>query len=261
MSDLRCNFPTCKTMLVVDELCESRGAFDFRLYYSELIPGGHLPLGPRFDAWESMQKIHQSHPEMEDLPASKRKYAFNAIFSQGTNKGRKHLSKMIRKAEEESSSQLLQLPTYTSMASGWTRNVNSPKNDHLDTDHYIQAALDSIFTLSPAGHNPECYRMYEAAEAGSIPVFIRDDLYITEDQPHPCRNALSHWHDAPILVLESWDDLYPTMEKVLEDPAALDEMQTKFRVWYHEYMSKVVVEFENYMLEESQSSSQGSVAM
>ena len=38
--------------------------------------------------------------------------------------------------------------------------------------------LDSTFTLCPAGHNPECYRMYEAAEAGSIPIVPLDETCV-----------------------------------------------------------------------------------
>jgi len=34
----------------------------------------------------------------------------------------------------------------------------------LSSDEYVDVLSKSIFTLNPAGHNPECYRMYEAIE-------------------------------------------------------------------------------------------------
>jgi hypothetical protein len=46
----------------------------------------------------------------------------------------------------------------------------------MNTDDYMQVVLDSVFTLSPAGHNPECFRLYEAMEAGSIPILTNDDM-------------------------------------------------------------------------------------
>ncbi len=36
----------------------------------------------------------------------------------------------------------------------------------LEPDRYQKALLDSRFTLSPAGHNAECFRTWEALEAG-----------------------------------------------------------------------------------------------
>ena len=34
--------------------------------------------------------------------------------------------------------------------------------------------LNSIFAPCPSGHNPECFRLFEAMEAGCIPVAVMD---------------------------------------------------------------------------------------
>ncbi|KAL7534906.1 hypothetical protein ACHAXR_006151 [Thalassiosira sp. AJA248-18] len=237
---LKCNYPTCKTMITMDEQCEYP-MYDVRRYFSADIPNtGYLPLGPRYDAWTSFQMI-QSSPGFYFKQASKRKYAFNAVFSQSTNEGRKRLAQLVEEQQNKTA-----LPIFTNMAKEWTSKVNHRRTEQLHTDSYMNALLDSVFTLSPAGGNPECYRMFEAVEAGSIPILVKSDLY---NEVHQCKGVLHHWYDAPILVLESWDDLYTTVESVMGDLDALDEMQRKLRTWYDEYMRKVIWEFEDFMLD------------
>lgn len=240
---LKCNYPQCKTMRTGDEKCEV-GSHDVREYYSASLSNkAYLPLGPRLDSWTSFQKI-QSSPHFFMKPPSKRQFVFNAIFSQSTDVGRQELAKIIEEQHGKSD-----LSFFTIMAKRWKPAVNDPRTEQLNTDSYMEVLSDSFFTLAPAGHNPECYRMFEAVEAGSIPVFVKNDLYVTETHHHPCKEALHHWYDAPILVLESWDDLFPTMERLMGNMDALDEMQVNLRMWYDEYMHKVVVEFEDFMLE------------
>ena len=130
----------------------------------------------------------------------------------------------------------------------YTWKPNDTNSEQLDTDHYVQVLYDSTFTLTPAGHNPECYRIYEALEAGSIPIFIRDDLYITSEEQHACVGALVHLYDAPLVVLESWKDLSSTVEDLLKDPVELNAMQDRLTLWYETYMKKVVADFEDLMI-------------
>eukprot|EP00580_Thalassiosira_gravida_P006092 CAMPEP_0201631234 /NCGR_PEP_ID=MMETSP0493-20130528/5281_1 /ASSEMBLY_ACC=CAM_ASM_000838 /TAXON_ID=420259 /ORGANISM="Thalassiosira gravida, Strain GMp14c1" /LENGTH=458 /DNA_ID=CAMNT_0048102533 /DNA_START=19 /DNA_END=1395 /DNA_ORIENTATION=- len=257
---LKCNYPQCKTMVTNDEMCARVGdAFDARLYYtSESKPeSGYLPLGPRLDAWKSLKEMaHLKSPQFFIMPSSKRKFAFNAVFSQRTNLARQELASAI-----ESNGPTSKLPVYASMTE---QELEDEKRYALNTDDYVEVLLDSIFTLSPAGHNPECYRIFEAVESGSIPVFSRGDLYGARhpnpqnrkalgDVAHPCKDALVDWYEAPVVVLDSWDELYPTMERLLEDPEALDEMQDRLRVWYDDYMRGVVSKFEDFMLDSTKS--------
>ena len=238
---LRCSYPSCKTMITNDEMCDI-SYHDIRAYYYANYPNkGYLPLGPRLDAWSAFQLMRRS-PEFFIKPPSTRQYAFNAIFSKSTNTGREHLASIL---EVESQMGNSTLPIYTAIA----EHFNRIHRGQLNPQSYMEVLLDSVFTLTPAGHNPECYRMYEAIEAGSIPVFVTGDLYITEqNMAHPCRKALQHWYDAPILVLDSWDMLFPTVERLLDDLAALDEIQTKLSIWYDGFLRRVVREFEDFML-------------
>ena len=105
-----------------------------------------------------------------------------------------------------------------------------------------------------------CFRKYEAVEAGSSPILARDDLYGSHhptlthpDLPHSCAGAMVHWFGAPIVVLNSWDNLYPTVERLLADPMGLDDLQHKLRHWYDEYMRGAVAKFEDVLLDPSSS--------
>ena len=41
-----------------------------------------------------------------------------------------------------------------------------PQGGKLGATEYQNVVVDSKFTISPGGHNPETFRMYEALEAG-----------------------------------------------------------------------------------------------
>lgn len=238
---LSCRYPGCKTMVTNDETCSLAEWYDVREYYTATHPGkGYLPLGPRADSWASFQKL-QGNPKFRIKQASKRKYAFNAIFSRSTNGARSKLAGIIDQNRDESS-----LKIYTVMAEKWASDVNNPLTAQLDTNSYIRVALDSIFTLSPAGHNPECFRLFEAVEAGSIPVITESDLY---HSPALCKEALRHWHDAPIVVLESWDSIFAEIEALMADEEKLNEMQVNLRMWYDDYLREIVGGFEDFMIE------------
>ena len=255
---VRCAYPYCKTMLANDEMCEMANVpFDVRQYYTTHGPQrGYLPLGPRWDSWLSFQKLQEEAGRDQFVipPSSERKFAFNAVFSRSTNIERQKLASKI-----EVEGPTLKFPIFSSMAKEWSLHVSSNSTEQLHTDEYMRVVLDSVFTLSPAGHNPECFRIYEAVEAGSIPILTREDMrahrhpneknsMALRHVPHPCANALLHWYGAPIVVLDSWNDLYPTVERLLEDPAGLDDLQRRLCHWYDEYMRMIVAKFEDTFL-------------
>ena len=137
---------------------------------------------------------------------------------------------------------------FSRISKRYTWKPNDTKSEQLDTDQYVQVLYDSTFTLTPAGHNPECYRIYEAIEAGSIPILVHDDLYITDEKQHVCVGALVHLYDAPLVVLESWKELSSTVEGLLKDTVELNAMQDRLTLWYETYMKKVVADFEDLMI-------------
>lgn len=239
---LKCNYPQCLTVVTNDEYCKYQ-SYDIRQYYSSNIDmsnKGYIPLGPRYDAYTSFQKI-QSSPNYVVIPASKRRFVFNAIFTKRTNKKRGSLVQLLSQQHDIISG----YETYIQISEKWNKDVNSPRTPQLDTDSYMKILGDSIFTLSPAGHNPECFRLYEAVEAGSIPVLMKWDMNLRE----PCKGSLVHWKDAPVLILNSWNELYSTVNKLLEEPKKLNEMQIKLRLWYDDYWQRTVRDLEDFIVD------------
>ena len=80
----------------------------------------------------------------------------------------------------------------------------------------------------------------------ALPTF-KEDLYSPINGE--CVEPLHGWYDAPILVIESWDDLFPSVERLLGDLLSLDKMQIDLRTWYDEYMRKIVRDFEDLLMQ------------
>lgn len=252
---LKCAYPQCMTVILNDEFCNRiQEPYDIRQYYTTNAnkARGYLPLGPRKDSWDSFQLIKQKAGRGDQftiLPSSQRKFAFNAIFSQNTHPTRQKLANMIIETIEESA---WPHPIFSVMAKQWSPDTKSNSTEQLNSDDYMQVVLDSAFTLSPAGHNPECFRLYEAIEAGSIPILTKDDMRGVWDhigaKEHPCKDAMEHWYTAPLVILDTWDDLFPTVERLLSDPVELDKLQNNLLRWYDDYMHLTMTKFEDLIL-------------
>lgn len=98
-------------------------------------------------------------------------------------------------------------------------------SDSLDTEQYAEMLKESIFALCPPGQDSnDTFRLYEALEAGCIPVTLRRsdqfDIYP------------SYWHavfrgenDMPFIVAEDWNAALNTINNI--DNEKLVEMQIK----------------------------------
>ena len=92
--------------------------------------------------------------------------------------------------------------------------------------HYKMKLLNSIFTLAPAGENPETHRLYEALETGSIPVMKR----ISNDSFDFITHGLGPI--VPFPILNSWVDFLPMLEHYREHPVELDHLQQAIVNWW-----------------------------
>jgi len=237
--DMIRQYPTCKTMLTNDENCDDDNRYDARGYYSsKMIDATYLPLGPRKDSWDAYQMLMNQNGSAI-AASSQRKYAFNAIFTKSTHAGRSILADVLQMDDNS-------LSSFVQITDTWQPDPNNNSNDLLDSKSYMKVLLESTFTLAPAGHNPECFRLYEAVEAGSIPVISLDKDY----RQHKCKDSLSHWLYSPVVIVESWNEVIPTMQKLLEEPEALDKRQEDLRVWYEQFMRSAVHDFESFLLSE-----------
>jgi GR25 family glycosyltransferase involved in LPS biosynthesis len=86
--------------------------------------------------------------------------------------------------------------------------------DNLSKDEYLKKMLSSIFVPCPDGVNAETFRVYEALDAGCIPIVLhseRNDMWF--------RWISSH---VPILDINSWDNALRNMYQLLSKPATLE---------------------------------------
>jgi hypothetical protein len=97
----------------------------------------------------------------------------------------------------------------------------------LDAASYRDLLCESIFVPCPMGNvNLESFRLYEALDAGAIPIVERRpwlDYYTRLLGPHPLL-VVNHWHEAP-----------ERMKSLMDDVAALDRRQREISEWWHRF--------------------------
>lgn len=194
----------------------------------------YVPLGPRMDT----RKVWPTGGSHLVLPSSQRPRLFHAVFSEDTSPSRRILSRVLEEHFNNNGSTTQQNPII-SIARNWT------STPHVDPVDYVQGLHESVFTLAPQGHNPECFRLYEAVEAGSIPIVALDTAY----QNHPCRDALQPWASAPVVWLNSWEELPQRLLELGRPTTTLDAQQAALRTWYDTFMRTSVAAFEDRWLQ------------
>jgi len=90
--------------------------------------------------------------------------------------------------------------------------------------------LQSIFALQPPGNAFECFRWYEAAAAGSIPIFARTEM---NSRFPPCESdVFLGAFDYPFVVVDDIADMEPFMIEHARNQAWLQERQRDVRLWF-----------------------------
>ena len=137
--------------------------------------------------------------------------------------------------------EVLSKPNFVHVIRKWSPVARKEKG-YIVPGVYRQVLLNSSFTLCPQGHNPETFRIFEAIEAGSIPIVVLDEFY----QRHECSHSFKPFIDsgAPLVYLNSWTDLFRFLAEVQNEPEKLVEMQANIMAWYSLYLHKVADTFE-----------------
>uniref|UniRef100_A0A7S1XBJ5 RXYLT1 C-terminal domain-containing protein n=1 Tax=Compsopogon caeruleus TaxID=31354 RepID=A0A7S1XBJ5_9RHOD len=254
--------PSCRLFVVGDEFCaedaekvaEWATFWQFpsssRLRNPAFRKIDNLPLTVRFDIWEAFQEFRGGSREAAEnflpTPSSKRSLLFNAIFTVEMSGSRQECVEVLNGLN---SSLLSQTSSFVHISNAWA------KEDRLDSPGFVNAANytnilhNSVFTLSPVGHHPECFRMYEAMDAGSIPIIALDETYQKKD----CKDGLYPMiqEGAPFPFLRTWDELPSFLEKwVKARPSEIDELQKRITDWYEKYMRARTLEFETRLIAE-----------
>jgi len=192
----------------------------------------YIPLGPR----EEFEKVDQS---LVKEPKA-RKYLWNFMGSM-TSYSRRVLKRVL--LEDLVKPGMPELyPGFVHITDKWHVKVNA-QNGYVTPERYRQILLDSVFTLCPTGHNPEAYRIYEALEAGSIPILSLDRWY----NRHVCAEAFKPYRDAnaPFIYLNGgWGGLEAFFQKRGSNATWVAERQRAVRDWYRWWMHQTALRFE-----------------
>jgi len=224
-----------------DEYCAIKSKIvHFRQYYGGSAIGVNsekntplwFPLGPR----REFKRVDQAR---DIIPAVARKYLINFVGSP-TSVSRRYLATLFGMAHWKP----IVEASFVHITNGWKQKVSEAAG-YITPDEYRQVLLNSVFTLSPIGHNPEAYRIYEACEAGSIPILtLGEPNYLK----HKCSDAYTPFikAKAPFVFLNTWDELPKFLEKA--NSTFIKERQNQIRSWYEKFMTNNIEIFESTMM-------------
>ena len=222
-----------------DEFCRAKGTFNrahFRNYWGPLVTNSsmrtpiYIPLGPR----EEFERVLPREVRL----VKERRYLFNFLGSL-TSMARRSLVRILRSPKLKASGK-----NFVHVVSKWSKKLTK-MNGYVPPPQYKQVLLNSIFTLAPQGHSPEAFRIFEACEAGSIPIVVIDHHY----RKHECKGSYMPLirQGAPFVFLNSWQELPLFMEYISKDHKRLQQMQADVMAWYAEFMRKVATQFESIL--------------
>lgn len=177
-----------------------------------------FPLGPALlRGWKTPGEV---------LPTSKRKLLAAYRGSATTHLGLiEHMKKSVQLLGASERSRVV-----LEERQSWSR-----KDTGEDHARYLNLMANSRFAVSPAGHNPNTYRIAEAVESGSTPVIVLPwekcyrnwaGLY---GHVFPQATRYNWIPKAPFLVLQDWSQLGKELQVRLQD--SKDET-IALRHWY-----------------------------
>jgi hypothetical protein len=120
----------------------------------------------------------------------------------------------------------------TSIASEFAWNAlfygTDSSSQMLDTDAYSEVMMNTKLCLVPRGTSLETFRYFEALRYGCIPV--------VETLP-----SRPYYDDAPVLEIESWDDLPEVVDTAFASPDVLQRMHEAALRWWDTRCSERVI--------------------
>jgi hypothetical protein len=132
----------------------------------------------------------------------------------------------------------------TDRLAGWTIYNATPDGPRrLPRETCAEILSQSTFAPAPMGNaHTECFRTYEALEAGAIPILEKRltlDYYRTLLGEHPIPTVRS-WREARRLVME-----------LIQQPARLDELQAECMTWWQNFKQSYSREVCEFLMERS----------
>lgn len=224
-----------------DELCTLKGYGNDpsifalgRQYYSKKYKDLlWIPLGPRFEIPYISDIERQSDP-------LKRKYTVGFIGSKSTSE-RKVIADMFNTKKKSAKYKTL-ARSYVRIQHHWIRdhadesNMDGNKKDeNKSPSEFRDFLLNSTFALALRGNNYETFRLWEAIEAGSIPIIEVGKNYNSNSQTtkSTCQGSFDKLLETnpPFLILNSWSELPTRLEKEFQNPEGIRDRHRRLLLW------------------------------
>ncbi|MBA3751684.1 hypothetical protein H0X06_02685 [Candidatus Dependentiae bacterium] len=206
-------------------------------------------------AWFSVHPPRSSHPKYFPVPLGinptsklfKFRKRYNNLFKKLRDKPKtKLLSGIFSLRHNPEREELGKLFSEKPFCSLITKNLHFRE--------YMDELASSIFTFSPRGWGPDCYRTWEALLVGTIPIVKKEQYGIMECAKQFLRmpnngfpSQLDRlYEDLPILVIEEWNEITPEfLEKKYKEISA---KKYDIKLLYMEYWYEKIREVQrNYL--------------
>lgn len=116
--------------------------------------------------------------------------------------------------------------------------------DGVDTSGYRDLLLDTILVLCPYGHvNLDTFRLYEALEAGAIPVTLKENTLLLDKfqtlgnywlHVFPT-NDHHHHRTVPFIAVDTWEDAYQQLGRLLNNTTELERLRHKVYTFWRNH--------------------------
>jgi hypothetical protein len=111
----------------------------------------------------------------------------------------------------------------------WMDEWNSPKQ--LTKDQTLELLMNSWMVPCPGGQNFETFRIYEALEAGALPIFVQ------EGSAKPFLLELSKW--LPLIVADTWPKAAQTIHTLRAKPEVYEQVRAQTLVAWEKFKGYV----------------------
>lgn len=117
--------------------------------------------------------------------------------------------------------------------------------DGLNITGYRDLMLSSVFVLAPHGHvNLDTFRLYEALEAGAIPVTLSHNALLAtkHNVSQPYWPMVFAARSIPFIAEASWEEAYQKMKELLNNMMLLELRRQQVYNFWRRYKAKLALQ-------------------
>jgi hypothetical protein len=211
-----------------DEYCQhdisfyAAAAVVLRTYYRPAVAAGTFGLGYKQGFWDGY-----SGPPPAAVTVDARPFGWS-FAGNVTKSDRPRMLVELRRIKEH----------HVHTTSDW----NSP--DYLPTAAYRDLMLKTVFVPSPRGnYSPDCFRTYEALEAGCVPIVLRQSAAQPFNYYAKVFGAVGYSDRVPFPQVSDWREAAAVASHLRDDPAALERLRVECHAWWTRYKEHTRAQF------------------